>query len=108
MKITDITRIIAEIQELEHELKAVRVEGESGGGLVRAVVSGKQELLKLEIDQSLINEKDKELIEDLVVGAVNNGIKKSFEVVMEKLKNKAMKLDILGGDSRGIDYGRDT
>lgn len=106
MKIPDITRIIAEIQEFDSELGSIKVEGESGGGMVKAVVSGKQELLRLEIDRSLIDGKDKELIEDLVVAAVNNAIKKSLETIAERMKAKALKFGVFGGGSKGADDER--
>ncbi|MGB9561356.1 MAG: YbaB/EbfC family nucleoid-associated protein [bacterium] len=95
MKLPDITKIIAELREFDAEISSIRVEGESGGGMVKAIVSGKQELLKLEIDQAIMESKDKELLEDLVVAAVNNALKKSLQAVTDRMKDKAFKLDLL-------------
>jgi len=94
MRIQNITKIMAEIKELDNELRSIRVTGEAGGGMVKATVNGKQELIKLEIDPSLIAEKDRELLEDLVMGAVNNALRRVFEEVAEKIRSRAFRFDM--------------
>ena len=62
-------RIQAEVARVREELGAKIVEGETGGGLVRCVASGRGEVVSISIDPSVAG--DKKMIEDLVVGAVN-------------------------------------
>ena len=66
------------IEEVQNELDDLVIEGDSGGGMVKVVVNGKQQLLELTIDQDAIKE-DKELLEDLIISAVNNALTKSLE-----------------------------
>ncbi len=66
------------IEEVQNELDELTIEADSGGGMVKVVVNGKQQLLELTIDPDVIKE-DKELLEDLIISAVNNGLTKSLE-----------------------------
>jgi DNA-binding YbaB/EbfC family protein len=61
----------AKMAEAQERVEALEVEGEAGAGLVRAVVNGKGALRKLSVDPSLMNEEDRETLEDLVVAAVS-------------------------------------
>jgi DNA-binding YbaB/EbfC family protein len=70
-----------QVQQVQEELAKVKVEGSAGGGMVKAVVSGKQELLEITLDPEVVNPDDVEMLEDLVVAAVNQA--------MEKAQNKA-------------------
>ena len=66
---------VKEVQEkmkvAQEELKNIEVEAEAGAGMVKATVNGKRELINLDIDQSLYSEDDKDLLKDLIIGAVN-------------------------------------
>ncbi len=78
----------AKMAELQEELKGRTVEATSGGGAVRAVVSGGKELQELEISPELLKEDDVEMIQDLVLSAVNEAIRQADAMVsaeMEKL-----------------------
>ena len=61
----------ARIKEAQDNLVNVRASGESGGGLVKATVNGKRQLIALEIDPSLIKPEDQSVLQDLIVAAVN-------------------------------------
>jgi len=82
------------MQELQEESGKKTVEAASGGGMVRVVVNGKQELVSLEIEKSIIDEGDLEMIQDLVVAAVNLGIEKSQAMVKEEMAKMAGGLGI--------------
>lgn len=73
---------MAQIQE---ELASRSVEASAGGGMVRCVVSGKQELLSLTIDREVVDPEDVEMLQDLVLAAVNEGVKKSQELVASEM-----------------------
>ena len=59
----------AKMEQFQADLEQISVEGQSGGGLVKATLSGKRELSKLQIDPSLIRPEDKEMLEDLILAA---------------------------------------
>src|SRR4051812_50087222 len=58
--------------EMQEKLAAMEVDGAAGGGLVKATVSGKGELKRLKIEPSLVDPKEVEVLEDLIVAAVND------------------------------------
>jgi len=82
------------IEEVQNELDDLIIEGDSGGGMVKVVVNGKQQLLELTIDQDAIKE-DKELLEDLIISAVNNALTKSLEESQNRMN--AVTGNMLGG-----------
>lgn len=67
------------IARLQEEMAAKTYEAASGGGMVKAEVSGKQELLKLTIDPQALEGGDVEMLQDLVVAAVNEGLRMAKE-----------------------------
>lgn len=81
MNINQIMKQAQQMQEkmadVQNKMAVVLVEGTSGGGLVKATLSGKGEMKKLTLDPSLINADDKEMLEDLIVAAVNDARHKS-------------------------------
>ena len=68
------------MERMQEEMKAVTVEASSGGGLVTAVANGNQELIGMKIKREAIDEDDIEMLEDLVVAAVNLVLEKSKEL----------------------------
>ena len=69
---------MAEIQE---ELADQTVEASSGGGMVRCTANGKQEVLSLTIEPEVVDPDDVEMLQDLVLAAVNDALSKSQEMV---------------------------
>jgi DNA-binding YbaB/EbfC family protein len=74
----DLSRMLKQLQDaqnrmaqLQEELSSRTVEAASGGGMVKVVANGRQEILSLRIDPQVIDPKDPEMLEDLVVAAVN-------------------------------------
>ncbi len=63
--------------KLQEELETRTVEGSAGGGMVTAVVSGANELRGLTIDKAAVDPNDVEMLQDLIMAAVNDGIKKA-------------------------------
>ncbi len=82
------------IEKVQSDLDDLTIEGESGGGMVKVVVNGKQQLLELTIDPDAIKE-DKELLEDLIISAVNNAMAKSSEESQNRMN--AVTGNMLGG-----------
>lgn len=71
--------------QLQEELESRQVEASAGGGMVTAVVSGKQQLLSLKIDPSAVDPEDVEMLQDLVTAAVNEAIKQSQKLAQEEM-----------------------
>jgi DNA-binding YbaB/EbfC family protein len=70
--------------KMQEQLADVEVDGESGAGLVKVTVTCRNELRRIQIDPSLF-EDDREMLEDLVVAAVNDGLRKAEKVAQEKM-----------------------
>ena len=62
----------AKIAELQAKLESEETEGSSGGGLVKLVITGKNDLRSISIDESLMKPEEKEVLEDLIVAAFND------------------------------------
>ena len=68
------------MMQLQEELAARTVEATAGGGMVTVTVNGKFELLALKIDKEVVNAQDVEMLQDLVMAAVNEGVRKAQEM----------------------------
>jgi len=67
----------SKLQKLDAELKERVVEAAAGGGMVKVKVNGAEEIVDIKIEKDVINPDDKGMLEDLVLAAVNEGIKKA-------------------------------
>ncbi len=76
----------AKMAEMQEKLAATEAEGAAGGGVVRATVNGKGELKRLKIEPSLVDPKEVEVLEDLVVAAVNDARGKIDTLAAEEMK----------------------
>jgi DNA-binding YbaB/EbfC family protein len=74
------------MQRLQEEVAALEVEGASGGGLVKVTMTGKSEMKRLSIDPSLVKPEECEILEDLIVAAVNDARVKAEAVLAERMK----------------------
>ena len=74
------------IAQLQEEMAKKTVEASSGGGMVNLVMNGKQEVLNIRIDPEVVNREDVEMLQDLIVAAVNEAIRKSQEMMTEEMK----------------------
>lgn len=76
----------AKIKEAQENLVNVRATAESGGGMVKATVNGKKEIVGIDIDNELVKPEDKEMLQDLVIAAVNKAIAEVEVLAKEELK----------------------
>ena len=72
--------------KLQEELEEKTVEASSGGGMVTVVVNGRQELLSIAIEPEVINPDDQEMLQDLILAAINDGMAKARNMVNEEMK----------------------
>jgi DNA-binding YbaB/EbfC family protein len=75
-----------DLKKAQEELALMQVQGESGGGLVTIVMTGKREARKVTIDDSLLAE-DKDMLEDLVAAAINDAVNKVAKMKKEKMSD---------------------
>ena len=73
-----------DFEEAQKELADLEVSGESGGGMVKVIMTGRHDVRRVEIDPSLMSE-DKEMLEDLVAAAVNDAVRKVENVSQDKM-----------------------
>ena len=95
--------IMREAQKLQEQLAAVqeevakrKVDATAGGGMVTVEVNGKQELVSIKIDREVINPDDAQMLEDLVLAACNEALRKSREMVQQELSKLTGGLKIPG------------
>jgi len=89
-------QIHAKISQLQEEMAARTVEVSSGGGMVSIVMNGKQEVLSIRIDPEVVNREDIDMLQDLIVAAVNEATRKSQEMMTEEMKKVTGGLSIPG------------
>ncbi|MEX0586130.1 MAG: YbaB/EbfC family nucleoid-associated protein [Pirellulales bacterium] len=86
----------AKLQGLNEQLKAKRVTGTAGGGMVQAEANGVGELISVRIDAALFAQNDRELIEDLIPAAVNQALERSRQLHAEGLKSMTEGVELPG------------
>lgn len=92
----------AKLKEAQDNLQHITVTAEAGAGLVKATVNGQRKLLKIDIDSSILNANDSEMVNDLVVAAVNNAMLTASERAQEEMKKQT---DGLLPNIPGLDFG---
>lgn len=73
-------------KKAQEELANIEVQGESGGGLITIIMTGKREVRKVTIDPSLLGD-DRDMLEDLVAAAINDAVHKVSKMKQEKMAN---------------------
>lgn len=76
----------ARIKEAQDNLSKITASGESGGGMVKATVNGKKQLISIDIDAAILKAEDKTIIQDLVVAAVNKASEEAETLAKEEMK----------------------
>ena len=77
------------MQQMQEELAALEVSGQSGAGMVRITLNGKGEMRSVKIDPSLLKPEDVEMVEDLVLAAVNEAHRRAEEMMKSALSRIA-------------------
>ena len=78
-------RLQREMERMQEEIGKKIVEATAGGGMVTVQANGKQELVSIKIDPEVINKDDAQMLEDLVLAACNEALRKSRELVQQEL-----------------------
>jgi DNA-binding YbaB/EbfC family protein len=83
-------------ERMQEEITALEVEASAGGGMVRIVMDGTKNIKSLKIDPQVVSRDDVEMLQDLVLAAVNQGNQKVEEALQDKLGGMAGGLKIPG------------
>lgn len=106
----DLSAILKQAQALQDKLKQMQEEAagktvtaQSGGGMVRVTVDGAMQVRRVEIDPALLASEDKSMLEDLIVVAINEGLRRAQNLVAQEMGKLAgplagLKIPGLGGD----------
>ena len=89
-------KLQAQMAELQEQVGKRKVEATAGGGMVTVEANGKQEILAIKIDPEVINRDDAQMLEDLVLAACNEALRKSRELVQQELSKLTGGLKIPG------------
>lgn len=80
-----VQKMQAEMEKVQNELGGKTVTEEAGGGIIKATANGKKEIVTVEIDKEIINSGDKEMLEDLVVAAVNKALASAGKMAEDEM-----------------------
>jgi DNA-binding YbaB/EbfC family protein len=86
----------AKMMKVQEEMAMRTVESTAGGGMVTAVANGRQELVSIKVEKEVVNPEDVEMLQDLIVAAVNAALKKAQEMVSEEMKKLTGGMSIPG------------
>jgi len=84
------------MQRMQEEIARMEVEGEAGGGMVKVTMTGKHELRRVQIDDSLMGD-DKEMLEDLIAAAVNDAVRRIESTQQEKMSGMTAGMNLPPG-----------
>mgnify|MGYP006280467323 CR=1 FL=1 len=83
-----------EIEEKKEKLAESRVEATAGGGMVKVIANGNQEIIDVQIEKEVVDPEDVEMLEDLILAAINEVHEKASELAEEELGGLAGGLDL--------------
>jgi len=89
-------KLQAQMEALQAEVAKKKVEATAGGGMITVEANGKQELTAIKIDREVINPDDAQMLEDLVLAACNEALRKSKELVQAEMSKISSGLKIPG------------
>ena len=91
-------KIQADMQKAQEELANLEVSGQAGGGMVTVIMTGRHDVRRVQIDDSLLQD-DKEMLEDLVAAAINDAVRKVEQETKERMSGMANGLPLPPGMS---------
>ncbi|MEW6050045.1 MAG: YbaB/EbfC family nucleoid-associated protein [Candidatus Zixiibacteriota bacterium] len=91
-----VQKMQAKMAEIQAQLEKAQVEGSAGGGMVKVIANGKHEVISVTIDPEVVDRNDVEMLQDLVVAAVNQAHQKAQELASEQMAELTGGLKIPG------------
>jgi len=89
-------KLQAKMLKLQEEMAEKTVEASSGGGMVKVVANGRHQLLSIQIDKEVVDPDDLEMLQDLILAAVNDALLKSQEMVSGEMSKLTGGMNIPG------------
>ncbi len=89
-------KLQSKMAKMQEELAEEKVEGSAGGGMVKVVANGRQQIVSIEIEPEVADPEDVEMLQDLVLAAVNDALSKSQEMVSERMNKITGGMNIPG------------
>ena len=86
----------ADLEKVQAELGEMTVEGTAGGGVITVIVTGHQDVKEIKIQPDAVDPEDVEMLEDLILAAVNDGLRKSRELSATELEKVTGKVNLQG------------
>ena len=86
----------SQIEKVQEDIGSKRVEASTGGGMVTAIVNGQSELLELKINPEVVNPEDLEMLQEMIVGAVNQAMTSASEMLNSEIEKITGGLNIPG------------
>jgi DNA-binding YbaB/EbfC family protein len=81
-----VQKLQEKMAEVQAGLEQKTVTADAGGGMIRVTVNGKQQVVAIKIEKEAVNPEDIEMLEDLVVSAVNKGLEESQKMAQEEME----------------------
>ena len=92
-----LQKMQSQMEKIQDELVAETVEGNAGGGMVRAIFNGQGEIISIHFEKEVVSPDDVEMLEDLVSAAVGDGLRKAKELASNRMGHLTGGLGGLGG-----------
>ena len=99
-------RLQTEMMKMQEEAKKKTVEATAGGGMVVAVASGAGEIISLKIEKDVVNPDDIEMLQDLIIAAANEALRRAHEMVNEEMSKLTGGLNLPGLGGLGNILGK--
>ncbi len=97
-----VQKLQEEMAKVQEELKEKTVEGTAGGGVVKVVANGQYELVSVAIDPEVVDPEDVEMLQDLIVAAANDAMRRAHEMATNELAKVTGGLDLPAGGFPGL------
>jgi nucleoid-associated protein EbfC len=94
--VKEAQKLQAQMEQLQAEVAKKKVEATAGGGMVTVAASGRQEILSIKIEREVINPDDAQMLEDLIMAACNEALRKSREMVQAEMGKLTAGLNLPG------------
>ena len=96
-------KLTADMARVQEELAGKTVEASAGGGMVTAVANGRQEIVSITVDPEVVSKEEVEMLQDLVLAAVNEALRKARDMAAEEMAKVTRGLPIAGLKIPGLD-----
>lgn len=99
-------KLQAEMQKMQEEAKTKTVEASAGGGMVTVVANGGGEVVSIRIEKDVVNPDDIEMLQDLILAASNEALRRAQQMVNEEMSKLTMGMQIPGMGGLGNLFGK--